>query len=181
MHDITDDHLVAERLEGAGYDVVRCNDGTNSCPCTGATGSCPLDGSVDVAVVVHDRPSVDLAVGEVGVICALRDGIPVVVAGNHTQSPFDGRCDGVAGHVDDVPEACQRARTAAMSRASEFVTQFTGGDADVVRHGHRVEVVLGSDATERQAVRAHQAAFRLFPSARTIDVRRQASTRATVR
>ena len=176
MHDITDDRAVAAALEGAGYDVVRCDDGASTFPCTGATGSCPLDGSVDVAVVVHDRPSTDLAVGEVGVVCAFRDGVPVVLAGNHAQSPFDGRCDSVAADAADVPAACQRAMLASMARASDFVSQFTGGDADVVRRGHRVQVVLGSDATEHQAVLAHQAAYRLFPSARTIDVRRQTTT-----
>src|SRR5689334_1884487 len=97
MHDITPDSTVADALRRGGYDVVRCSeDGATPFPCSGAGGSCPLDGSVDVAVVVHDRPTTDLAVGEVGVVCAFRDGVPVVLAGNHTQSPFDVRCDAVA-------------------------------------------------------------------------------------
>jgi hypothetical protein len=174
MHDdITPDTAVADALSAAGYDIVRCSEaGAPRFPCSGAGGSCPLDGSVDVAVVVHDRPAADLAVGEVGVVCAFRDGVPVVLAGSETQSPFEGRCEAVAGDVADVPAACERAVTSAMDRASEFVSRYSGTDVRVARHGHRVQVELCRDGTAAHAVLAHQAAARLFPSARTIDVRR---------
>jgi hypothetical protein len=174
MHDIIPDTAVAATLAAAGYDVVRCSeDGEPTFPCSGAAGSCPLDGSVDVAVVVHDRPSVDLAVGEVGAVCAFRDGVPVVLAGNHSQSPFGGRADAVAVDTADVPSACRRAVDASMARSSDFVSRFAGTDAAVVRRGHSVQITLERPATEAQAVLAHQAANKLFPSARTIDVRRR--------
>ena len=177
MHDVTSDATVADALSTAGYDIVRCSEvGSPAFPCSGAGGSCPLDGSIDVAVVVHDRTAADLAVGEVGVVCAFRDGIPVVLAGNNTQTPFGGRCDAVAADVADIADACRRAVTSAMDRASEFVSRYSGTDARVARHGHRVQVELCRDGTAAQAVLAHQAAARLFPSARTIDVRRAASS-----
>ena len=171
MHDITPDDVVAGLLTTAGYDIVRCTEGRDAeFPCRGAGGSCPLDGSVDVAVVVHDRPSVDLAPGEVGVVCALRDGVPVVVAGNHTQSAYVAQCRAVAADLDDIPAACARAITAAQHRASHFVTSFAGVPAEVVRRGHRVMVHVAAEATDHQVVLAHQGATRFYPSARTIDV-----------
>jgi hypothetical protein len=176
MHDITRDDAIADVLVRAGYDVVRCAAPDEEVfPCAGAGGSCPLDGSVDVAVVVHDRPAVELSVGEVGVVCAMRDGIPVVLAGNHTQSPFGERVDAVALDASDVPAACRRAIAAVERRASDFVGAFAGVDADVTRHGHSVSVRLGTGASDRQAVLAHQAATRLYPNARRIDVGRAGS------
>lgn len=170
LHDITIDQPVADVLSRAGHDVVRCSEpGQPAFPCSGADGSCPLDGSVDVAVVVHDRPSAELAVGEIGVVCALRDGIPVVLAGNHSQSAFASRCDAVAADTQDVPAACERA-VAAADRAAGFVSRFCGADAVVVRRGHAVRVQLAPGATERHAVLAHQAVKCLFPTVRTIDV-----------
>jgi hypothetical protein len=177
MHDITPDDAVADVLTAAGFDIVRCAEpGTVGFPCRGAEGSCPLDGSIDVAVVVHDRPSLDLTPGEVGVVCALRDGVPVVVAGNHTHSAYRGQCDAEAADVDDIVAACRRAMAAAQHRASDFVSNFAGVPAEVTRQGHAIAVQLPVDATERHAVLAHQATTRMFPSARTIDVTKESST-----
>ena len=171
MHDITPDRVVADVLTAAGYDVVRCAEpDAPDFPCAGAFGSCPLDGSVDVAVVVHDRPAVDLAHGEIGVVCALRDAVPVVVAGNHTQSAFGARCDAVANSVGDVPAACRWAIAAAAHRASDFVSIFAGVSTTVERRGHVVTVRLAPDATAAQAELASRATSRMYPSARTIDV-----------
>jgi hypothetical protein len=93
-----------------------------------------------------------------------------VLAGNGSSSPFLCRCHAVAVSVDDVPGACERAVAAAERRASNDVTAFAGRPAAVTRRGDAVKVLLAAGATSRHTVRAHQAAARLFPSARTIDV-----------
>jgi hypothetical protein len=171
LHDSTPDTGVADALLTSGHGVVRCSEpGRPAFPCAGLEGSCPLDGTVDVTVVVHDRPTTEIARGEAGVVCSFRDAVPVVLAGNGSFSPFLGRCDAVAASVDDVPAACERAVAAAEARASDDVTAFVGAPAIVTRRGDAVKVVLAADATSRHTVRAHQAAARLFPSARTIDV-----------
>ncbi|HET7719874.1 MAG TPA: hypothetical protein VFK43_07910, partial [Acidimicrobiales bacterium] len=115
--DHADERPVARALEDAGHEIRRCAPpGKPAFPCMGATASsgapshqCPLDGTVDVAVVVHDRPSTTLAAGEAGVVCALRDGLPLVVAGSAAPSPYTARADAIAGGLGDVAAACDRA------------------------------------------------------------------------
>ncbi len=169
--DTTPDTRVADVLLASGHDLVRCSEpGRPAFPCAGLEGACPLDGTVDVTLVVHDRPTTEIATGEVGAVCSLRDAVPLVLAGNGASSPFLCRCDAVAVSVDDVPAACERAVAAAERRASDDVTASAGTPAAVTRRGDAVKVLLAAGATSRHTVRAHQAAARLFPSARTIDV-----------
>lgn len=177
LHDVTPDAAVADVLVASGHDLVRCSEpGQPGFPCAGLDGACPLDGTVDVTVVVHDRPTTEIGPGEVGVVCSFRDAVPVVLAGNHAHSPFGGQCAAVAESVDDVPAACERAVAAAAARANEYVSAFVGTSAVVSRRGDAVKVLLDPPATGRHTVRAHQAAARLFPSARTIDVSTGADT-----
>jgi hypothetical protein len=166
MHDkTTADRGVTSALTRAGHDVVRCWEPGSPSPCVAADGGgCPLDGSVDVAVAGDDA---------FGVVCALRDGVPVVLAGAGSHSAFDGRWDAVASSADDVPAACERAVGAAAQRAGRYVSSFAGAPASVERHGHHVRVQLDADADGRTAVLAHQAATRLFPNARSIDIGRR--------
>jgi hypothetical protein len=174
MHDITPEQPVVEILRAAGHEIVRCSDpGHPGFPCVALDGTCPLDAGVDVAVIVHDRPSTDIAMGEVGAICATRDRIPVVLAGNHVYSPLRDRCDAVADTIDEIPAACERAAAAAADRAAEYVSFLAGAEATVTRVGHDVKVLLAAEATDGQAVLAHQAASRLFRSSRSIDVGRR--------
>jgi len=173
IHDLTPDDAVAAMLETAGHEVVRCNPpGQTEFPCAGMEGRCPLSAPVDVAVLVHDRPSTDLAPGEAGAVCALRDGIPLVVAGNHTHSPFAVRADAVALSIEDVPDACYEAVASAMRRAGDAVAAAAHVDARVSRWGDTVRVTLGEGADERSGVLAHQAARVQFPRAKRIDIER---------
>jgi hypothetical protein len=177
LHDSTPDQAVADTLAAAGHEVVRCwAPGQPGFPCKGAYGDCPLDGSVEVAVVVHERPSSLLAVGELGVICALRDGVPVVVTGSHAGNVFADRADAIAADREDVPDACRRAVAAADRRASARVSRACAAEAEVSRRGPAIRVVLAPGSSERDAVSAHRAATRLFPAARTIDVAVQRRT-----
>lgn len=175
LHDITPDTDVAAALDAAGHEVVRCAEpGDRAFPCVRVDGgTCPLDGTVDVAVVVHDKPTAGLAFGEAGVICALRDGLPLVVAGTHAFSPFVERADAVADDLADIPAACLRAVAAAADRDARAIAEAAGtAVAAVERAGGRVRVRLPDGASERDAVVAHQAATRRFPRARVIDVGR---------
>lgn len=173
VHDTASGADVAVALDAAGYDVVRCTEpGRPGFPCLALDGECPLDATVDVAVAVHDRPTADLAGGELGVVCALRDGLPLVAMGQHPQLAVGGRADAVATGADDVADACERARRASAARAATLVARIAGTDVTVERRGDVVEVtVVGPGATARHAVRAHQAARALYPTARTITVR----------
>jgi len=169
MHDLADDTPYANALATAGHQVVRCSpNGRPQFPCAGARGDCPLDATVDVAVVVHDRSTDDIAPGEAGVVCALRDRIPLVVAGANAHSPFGERVDAVAASVDDVPAACERAVAARLARAGRSVTDATGTPASIARRGDELRVTLPPGTTERQAVLVHQAVRREFPTARSI-------------
>ena len=100
---------VERRLRAAGHEVVRCHEpGLPLFPCVGLSdGACPLDGPrVDVAVTVrgHVRPSPALT--EDGAVCALRAGIPLVMAGRTVLNPF---APWAAADVReaDVVEACE--------------------------------------------------------------------------
>jgi hypothetical protein len=174
LHDITPDAEPADALRAAGHEIVRCTGpDERTFPCVGiTTGRCPLDGTVDVAVVVHDKPTTGFASGEAGVVCALRDRVPLVVAGNHTFSPFVELADAVADDVDDLDAACRRAVTAAACRDADAIGAAAGCDATVERRGGVVRVVLAGEASEKAGVLAHQEASRRFPHVRVIDVLR---------
>lgn len=83
----TDDWAIeqsAAALEDAGFGVLRCHEpGEPEFPCnaliTGRT--CPLEVGFDMVATVRARPLDTMAPGELGVVCALRNGIPLVAAG----------------------------------------------------------------------------------------------------
>jgi hypothetical protein len=86
------DDKVERELVDAGFDVHRCHEpGAPPFPCVGlAGGRCPLDaeGGIDVAVDVRSLPWRLPTRNEMGVTCALRAHVPVVVVtrGSH---PFE--------------------------------------------------------------------------------------------
>lgn len=84
----TDDWAVndaASRLRAAGRTVHRCCDSINApFPCNALIPErgCPLDnGPVEVVVTVRPRPQGRPGLGEMGAICGLRAGLPLVTAG----------------------------------------------------------------------------------------------------
>src|SRR5688500_8693754 len=103
LHDIVNDAAIAHELAQAAYEVLRCAPSSaRPFPCVVMSGPCPLDGTVDAAVVVHDRPTTEVATGEIGSICARRDGVPIVLAGNGTHSPLQEIASAVAPSAHDV-------------------------------------------------------------------------------
>lgn len=160
---------VAADLAAGGHQVVSCAPpGGRSFPCVGIRGTCPLDGSVDVAVVVHDRAGRSLHPGEAGVVCALRDGVPLVATGNRGASAFGELVDAVAVGPGDLPTACRRAITASLRRRGR------GLAAGLDRRGDAVRATLPAEATGADAVRVHRQLRDSFPEVRTIDVSRSA-------
>jgi len=113
----TDDWAIeqsAAALEEAGFGILRCHEpGEPEFPCNALIEgrSCPLDVGFDVVATVRARPLDTLAPGELGVVCALRHGIPLVAAGVAPDRPFGpwaaitveqggelvGACEKVAG------------------------------------------------------------------------------------
>jgi hypothetical protein len=85
--------MVAEELAAANFEILRCVEpGRPAFPCAGLRrGSCPLDVErpVDVAVAVRTRAHPRPRLAELGALCALRDRIPLVIAGTSVLNPFE--------------------------------------------------------------------------------------------
>jgi hypothetical protein len=83
---------VSDELAAKGRRAHRCHDSAESpFPCNAMIPGrgCPLDqNDVDVVVIVHSRPQENPTLSDMGAVCGLRDGIPVVLAGMSAGSPF---------------------------------------------------------------------------------------------
>jgi hypothetical protein len=105
----------AYRLELAGHDVQRCFErNIPSLPCFGFrdASTCPLldgKGDVDVAVTVRTPGWREEMTLEQGVRCAVRRGVPLVVAGAIDTDPFVA-CEMVTiNGTDRILDACEAA------------------------------------------------------------------------
>src|SRR5260221_7905069 len=101
----------AQALVGAGHRVLRCHEpGEPAFPCNALRPdrTCPIVTGFDVALTVRSRPAAVPAPGEMGVLCALRQGIPLVVAGLGGES-LSAFATTVVGHHDSVVGACEAA------------------------------------------------------------------------
>lgn len=83
-----DDWAISEataQLLAAGRKVHRCSDSVEApfpCDALVAGRGCPLDsGRVDAVLDVHSRPRSTLPLSEMGAICGLREGLPLVIGG----------------------------------------------------------------------------------------------------
>lgn len=114
----TDDWAVEQlgaQLAAAGRQAHRCHDpGAAPFPCNAFIPGrgCPLDQGVDVAVTIRARPLPNATGGETGVTCALRMGVPVVVAGMTAGNPFASCASGMVGLDGDVGAAVDGAAEA---------------------------------------------------------------------
>src|SRR5437899_7333890 len=108
----TDDWAIeqgARSLEMTGNVVTRCHDpGTPVFPCRALQpgGRCPLDAGVDVVVTMRARPDVNPLPGEIGVICSLHVGVPLVVAGLAAEHPFVSWAAATVDPTGDLADAC---------------------------------------------------------------------------
>lgn len=107
------DHT-ARALGAAGFTVGTCHDeGSPVFPCRGlgGDGRCPIDDGVDLVVTVRAHPLPQPTRREVGVICGLRAGLPLVVAGSTVLNPFADHATAVVEGLDgdELVAACERA------------------------------------------------------------------------
>jgi hypothetical protein len=100
------------QLQSAGRVAHRCCDSAESpFPCNAVVPGrgCPLDQhEVDVVLNIRTRPTVEPALWEMGAICGLRDGLPLVVAGVSESSAFAPWAERVP-QSGDIVSTCDEA------------------------------------------------------------------------
>jgi hypothetical protein len=114
-----------EDLRRAGHEIVRCTEpGAPSFPCAGVRGTCPLESpGVDVVLDVRRRPRSQPAPGEVGVTCALRRHVPLVVAGSLVLEPYEEWAVAEVEQTERIVETVERAAVDALRAHSEVATR----------------------------------------------------------
>ena len=152
-----------DELAGAGFDVRRCHRaGSPAFPCNGLGGeTCPLalGGGVDVVLDVRQHPWPAPTMREIGVICALRAAVPVVVVSRHGH-PFEAwatttlypDADVLAGMRQALHDSLAPHRRA-IGDAVRAVLEVHGyGESpfivDVERRQGRVRVSIGLDVPD---------------------------------
>jgi hypothetical protein len=112
--------IARNELEGAGHTVRLCHQpGCPTFPCNALRdgSTCPLAGEpVDVALDVRRRPRSQPTTSEDGVACAIREHIPIVVAGPTLFNPFTEYATEMCQDTLDVVAACERAAAAPLAR-----------------------------------------------------------------
>ena len=110
----TDDWAIeqsATELEAEGCRVLRCHEpGDPAFPCNALLEgrTCPLDEGFDVVVTVRARPLPEPSRAEMGVVCALHAGKPLVVAGVASERPFGPWASLTVEQGGDVATACEK-------------------------------------------------------------------------
>jgi hypothetical protein len=110
----TDDWAIeqsANELEADGCRVLRCHEpGEPAFPCNALIEgrACPLDVGFDVVVTVRARPLAEPSNAEMGVVCALHAGKPLVVAGVSSERPFGRWAALTVEQGGDVATACEK-------------------------------------------------------------------------
>lgn len=110
----TDDWAIeqsATELEAGGCTVLRCHEpGEPAFPCNALIQgrTCPLDVGFDVVVTVRARPLSEPSQAELGVVCALHQGVPLVVAGVASERPFGPWAALAVEQGGDVVTACEK-------------------------------------------------------------------------
>ena len=128
----TDDWAIeqgARSLELGGTVVHRCHEpGEPVFPCRALQpgGQCPLDSGVDVVVSMRARPDAAPLPGEIGVVCGLHAGIPLVVAGLASDHPFEPWADAVVERGGDLTDACRTAAFRTVDLTAKPRTSSTG-------------------------------------------------------
>jgi hypothetical protein len=99
----------AAAVRAAGIRALRCHEpGEAAFPCNAFVPGrvCPLDVGFDVVLTTRARPSQTTEPGEIGVVCGLRAGRPLVVAGVIANNPFQELATKVVKEGGDTVQAC---------------------------------------------------------------------------
>jgi hypothetical protein len=108
----TDDWAIEQSATGLGnhgHQVLRCHEpGEPPFPCNALRPGrqCPLDAGIDVVVTARARPTGAPATSEIGLICALHAGHPLVVTGISAE-PYAAWASRVVSADEDVASACE--------------------------------------------------------------------------
>ena len=127
----TDDWAIdqgALSLTMAGHEVARCHEsGDPVFPCRALQpgGRCPLDSGVDVVVTIRARPDQLPLPAEIGVVCSLHAGVPLVVAGLATDHPYTPWAAAIVGSDGDLADAVASAAARTLD-----LTEDAPEDAD---------------------------------------------------
>jgi hypothetical protein len=154
-------------LATAGHRVLTCTGPDRPFPCRGvAAGDCPLDEGVAVAVSVPTTIPPEPEAAELGLVCALRRHVPLVVV-----SPQDD----VVGAVELAAGAPSlRHLDAVLAEARRLVRGDVDGVVRRVDGGVQVSLHVPSGTTKAVvdvlAIRAHAAVRRIDPLASSVDV-----------
>jgi hypothetical protein len=112
--------VARHELSGAGHTLHYCHDPGEGCfPCNALRDGrgCPFDGEpIDVALDVRRRPRSTPTLREDGVACAIRQHVPLVVAGPTVFSPYTEFATEMHEDAFDVVAACERAAAAPLPR-----------------------------------------------------------------
>lgn len=172
---------VIDQLRAAGHEVLRCHDGGPAFPCLGLAGEtrCPVsEVGVDVAVTVRANPRSQPTPLEDGVVCALRQHVPLVVAGRVVLNPY-GDWAAEAVEDGDVVGAVERAAAAPLRRHGEVAQAAWDATLDARglerrgavtvqrREGGLVVTVALTDPIDRDA--ADMASVRMLAALRELD------------
>jgi len=109
----TDDWAIeqaASSLVAEGFPVVMCHEpGEAAFPCNALIEGrvCPLDDGFDLVATVRARATATPVQAELGVICGVRAGAPLVVAGLATERPFGPWAAATVGQSEDLAGACR--------------------------------------------------------------------------
>jgi hypothetical protein len=180
-----------DELEARGHTVVGCHEpGRAVFPCNAiADGrSCPLDTTVvDVALVVRAVESPQPTTREDGVACAIRQHVPLVVAGATRLHPYAEYAADVVEGTRRAVDACEHVAAAPLPEHSSVAGQALHETLErrgvaasprvtvLRRHGALVVHVtdagdLDAEAKGMGSVRMMAALRALDPDARGIDV-----------
>lgn len=114
-------------LTEAGHTLFFCHDPGQGCfPCNALHEGrgCPLEGRpIDVALDVRARARSAPTVREDGVACAIREQVPLVVAGPTVFSPYEEYATEMREGTFDVVAACERAAAAPLRRHTEVAQE----------------------------------------------------------
>ena len=125
-------------LRAAGHDTVHCHavdEPPFPCAALVEGGRCPLElGPVDVVLDVHERASHMPSRAEDGVMCGLRRGIPLVVAGSSVH-PYGSWVSEEVGEDHDIAAACESAVRDSAGQEAEATAALEAARAALVNVG----------------------------------------------
>jgi hypothetical protein len=129
----TDDWAIeqsAAALEEAGFGILRCHEpGEPEFPCNALIEgrTCPLEVGFDVVATVRARPLDTMSPGELGVVCSLRHGIPLVAAGVAPDRPFGPWAAVTVEQGGELVVACEKVADEAFAELASAPSALSPG------------------------------------------------------